>query len=271
MRRLVLAALMVGVAHGALAADLPDVPVLRGFVNDAPRIARTNRQGFYVGGQAAFGAGDMNFSNTDAALIAAVTANPIFQQAAFPSFPPIGKVNTAKNTGFGGFIGYNAQWDDAVVGIDVSYLHQTLQGSAMADFETITQQGGLTTTDTHSDTAASLTLRDFGSARMRGGWAFGSFLPYAFAGIGLGMADITRNISVTRTVIVNGVVTSGPSTASWNQNQSSHFVTGYAAGVGLDTMLMAGLFLRLEYEYLRLGTAVDVSVNTVRAGLGYKF
>jgi opacity protein-like surface antigen len=106
---------------------------------------------------------------------------------------------------------------------------------------------------------------------MRGGWAFGCFLPYAFAGIGFGMADITRNISATRTVVVNGVVTSGPSTASWNQNQSDHFVYGYAAGVGLDTMLMAGLFLRLEYEYLRLGTAVDVSVNTVRAGLGYKF
>jgi outer membrane immunogenic protein len=270
MRRLVLAAMMVGVAHGALAADLPDLPVLRGFVSDAPRSARTNWQGFYVGGQAGFGAADMNFSTTNNALIAAVTANPIVQQAQFPSFPPIGKVNTDKNAGFGGFIGYNAQWDDAVVGLDISYLHQTLKGSAMADFETFNQQG-MTTTDTHTDTAASLTLRDFGSARMRGGWAFGSFLPYAFAGIGLGMADVTRNISVTRTVVVNGVVTSGPSTASWNQNQSNHFVYGYAAGVGLDTMLMAGLFLRLEYEYLRLGTAVDVSVNTVRAGLGYKF
>jgi len=269
MRRLVLAAMMVGVAHGALAADLPDLPVLRGFVSDAPRNVGTNWQGFYVGGQAGFGNADMNFANTNNGLIETVTANPIFQQAQFPAFPPLGRVSTSKSTGFGGFFGYNAQWDNAVVGLDVSYLHATVKGSATADFETLSQQGA-SMIDTHTDSTASLTLTDFGSLRIRGGWAIGNFLPYAFGGIGLGVADITRRISVTQTASINGNIT-GAVTVPWNQNQSSHFVSGYAFGVGLDTMLLANLFLRLEYEYLRVSTAVDVNVNTVHAGLGYKF
>jgi opacity protein-like surface antigen len=36
-------------------------------------------------------------------------------------------------------------------------------------------------------------------------------------------------------------------------------------------MLAAGLFLRAEWEYVRFASSVDTSVNTVRAGLGYKF
>jgi opacity protein-like surface antigen len=36
-------------------------------------------------------------------------------------------------------------------------------------------------------------------------------------------------------------------------------------------MLYAGLFLRAEWEYLRFLTTVDTTINTVRAGLGYKF
>jgi opacity protein-like surface antigen len=36
-------------------------------------------------------------------------------------------------------------------------------------------------------------------------------------------------------------------------------------------MLVQNLFLRAEWEYLRFTSPVDVSINTVRAGLGYKF
>jgi len=51
----------------------------------------------------------------------------------------------------------------------------------------------------------------------------------------------------------------------------SHFVFGYSAGLGIDMMLVQNLFLRAEWEYLRFTSPVDVSINTVRAGLGYKF
>jgi outer membrane immunogenic protein len=53
--------------------------------------------------------------------------------------------------------------------------------------------------------------------------------------------------------------------------QHNHLIYGYSAGAGFDINLIGGLFLRAEYEYLRFTTQVDTSINTVRAGLGYKF
>ena len=54
-------------------------------------------------------------------------------------------------------------------------------------------------------------------------------------------------------------------------NAYRHFVTGFAAGLGIDYMVCAGLFLRAEWEYLRFTSTVDTTVNTARLGLGYKF
>ena len=39
----------------------------------------------------------------------------------------------------------------------------------------------------------------------------------------------------------------------------------------MDVMLWSGLFLRAEWEYLRFTAPIDTQINTVRAGLGYKF
>ena len=53
--------------------------------------------------------------------------------------------------------------------------------------------------------------------------------------------------------------------------QHNHLVYGYSAGLGVDINLVGGLFMRAEWEYTRFAAAVDTSINTVRAGLGYKF
>ena len=39
----------------------------------------------------------------------------------------------------------------------------------------------------------------------------------------------------------------------------------------IDVNLVGGLFLRAEWEYVRFTAATDTNINTVRAGLGYKF
>jgi len=39
----------------------------------------------------------------------------------------------------------------------------------------------------------------------------------------------------------------------------------------VDVNLIGGLFMRAEWEYVRFTDQTDVSINTVRAGLGYKF
>jgi outer membrane immunogenic protein len=36
-------------------------------------------------------------------------------------------------------------------------------------------------------------------------------------------------------------------------------------------MVTGGLFLRAEYEYRRVTSDFESNINTVRAGLGYKF
>jgi len=51
----------------------------------------------------------------------------------------------------------------------------------------------------------------------------------------------------------------------------NHLIYGYTAGLGIDINLIGGLFMRAEWEYVRFTAAVDTNINTVRAGLGYKF
>ena len=54
MRRFLLAVVMCGTVSGALAADLPDFPALRGGFGPTSRV---NWQGWYVGGQVSYGLG----------------------------------------------------------------------------------------------------------------------------------------------------------------------------------------------------------------------
>ena len=64
----------------------------------------------------------------------------------------------------------------------------------------------------------------------------------------------------------------GPVSYSLTDNANSHFIMGFAGGMGVDIMLYAGFFLRAEWEHLRFSAKdVETSVNTVKAGLGYKF
>ena len=51
MRRFLLAAIMFGAARVAQAADMPDLPFLRGSFTDGLTSAKVNWQGSYVGGQ----------------------------------------------------------------------------------------------------------------------------------------------------------------------------------------------------------------------------
>ena len=39
----------------------------------------------------------------------------------------------------------------------------------------------------------------------------------------------------------------------------------------MDINLIRGLFMRAEWEYVRFTTRIGTTINTARAGLGYKF
>jgi outer membrane immunogenic protein len=280
MRRFLLAAMMVGAISGARAADLPDLPILRGGFTDGVATSHVNWDGFYVGGQAGYGSSDENFNGSTSNMIAALIANDVIQEMGVAQWNlGLGK-QSSRNSGFGAFGGYNSQWDDVVLGLEASYLHGGFGGTASATQALV--GGPLSDGNYHAVAAtsqASIAITDMATFRGRAGYAFGSFLPYAFGGFALGNANIGRTATIqddyasTFAVAVAPCTTQPPYcvTSVASQVQHNHLIYGYSGGLGLDVNLVGGLFLRAEWEYIRFTSVVDTSVNTVRAGLGYKF
>ena len=274
MRRFLLAAVIVGTATAAQAADMPDF--LRGSLVPAVS-ARPNWQGFYIGGQASYGAADMDFTNSGQDLLKKLLNNIDVENQFNISSWPLQSKTSNQNNGFGGFFGYNVQWTDVVVGVELNYIHgkffNSSMGSQSRKFFFPTDY--LTTADISS--ASSMNIRDYGSLRVRGGYAWGCFLPYLFGGVALGQADINRWASATLTYRYVGSQIpplpsfGGPPATVLTDDANAHFLYGYSGGLGIDMMLFANLFVRAEWEYMRFTAPVDTTVNTVRAGIGYKF
>jgi outer membrane immunogenic protein len=274
MRRFLLAAVMCGMTAGAHAADLSDLPILRGGLTDGP-VSRVNWAGVYVGGQVTRGGADMDFTNAGQDLLAKLLNNVDVEAQFNISKWPVGERAHASGTGYGGFAGYNFQWTEAVIGVELNYTHGTLFGSSRGSQARVLQFPTDYVTTAAISSSSSMRLTDYGSLRVRGGYALDSFLPYGFVGVAMGQADINRRADADLNYLYVG--TQVPAKPNYSasgfltDNANSHFVTGFATGLGFDWMLCAGLFMRAEWEYLRFTAKVDTSVNTARIGLGYKF
>ena len=271
MRRLLLAAVMFGAVSGATAADMPDF--LRGSIPAGPP-PHVNWQGYYIGGQAGYGTSDMNFTGATKSVAASLLSNTAIEASGGVSSWAVGGKTSVHGNGFGGFAGYNSQWDDVILGVELSYLHGNFGGSQTASMTRFFVDSlGYTDTVTYRSTA-TMAISDMGTLRVRGGYEVGSFLPYMFGGVALGQANIIRTAHVFGTQ-VNLAAAPGfqnvPFDLSATDAKNSHLIYGYSAGLGVDVMLIAGLFMRAEWEYVRFSSSIDTQINTVRAGLGYKF
>ncbi len=278
MRKFVLAALMLGIVSSAHAADMPDLPFLRGSFTDAPLRATPIWQGYYVGGQAAYGSSDEKFTGSNSALTANLLANTLIEnEMGISKWPLLFKRQSGHVNGYGGFAGYNSQWDDVVIGVEANYMHGKFGGQSSGS---MTRFSLLSDGNYHSVTStatSSIAIKDVGTFRARAGYAIGGFLPYMFGGFALGHADLVKTSSV------GDVTTAGPAsttpmqflgdrgTITGTEGQYGRLIYGYTAGVGVDINLIGGLFMRAEYEYIRFTSAVDTNINTGRVGLGYKF
>jgi outer membrane immunogenic protein len=274
MRRLLLAAVMFGAVSGAQAADMPDFPILRGAYTDGLSTPRVIWQGFYIGGQAGYGSSDENFNGSTTNMVAALISDNVIQQMGVGQWNlQLGK-NSTRSSGYGAFTGYNSQWDDIVLGLEGSYLHGSFGGSASA---TKALRSGNVLSDNffHSVSVTSTTaisISDMATFRGRAGYAWGCFLPYVFGGFALGNANISRSVLITDAVSLAPLGPFTPLRDSFADDaQHNHLIYGYTAGLGVDVNLVGGLFLRAEWEYVRFTAATDTNINTVRAGLGYKF
>jgi len=131
-------------------------------------------------------------------------------------------------------------------------------------------------------------VNDLVTLRARGGYAMGSFMPYAFAGLAAGFVDIDSGAAVflnrydrwNENVSVGGVTTivshrdyAGTTIESKRDSQKNLLTFGFTAGLGFEYMMMSNIFVRAEYEYTQLTTTRDtiIQLNTGRVGVGAKF
>ena len=255
MRRLLLVAAIWGVAGVAQAADMPDLPILRGGFSEGLSRSSVNWQGFYAGGQASYGSVTSKVGsglNSDL-------------QTTYPLVPAPGAAYNwapqdyahGNSTGYGAFVGYNSQWEDVVAGFEANYIHDGFR--SVSNAVGAISAGGVLQSITNSN--VTVKLSDFGSLRLRGGYVMGCFMPYLFVGAGLGSQTVDRTVSATPAPLVAGTFAAS----------KTNLVYGYSAGAGIDIMMIGGLFVRAEYEFRRVTSDIDSNINTVRAGLGYKF
>ena len=216
MRRFLLAAMMFGAVSGAQAADMPDLPFLRGGFSEGLTSTKVNWQGFYLGGQAGLGTSDMNFTGATQSIAAHLLSGTALESmGGVSSWPLGGKVSTHGN-GFGAFAGYNGQWDDVVLGVEFNYMHGKFGGSQTDSMTRFFDAGGGYTDTVTYDATGKMTISDMASARLRAGYAVGSFLPYVFGGkvptscrvVTLGVKAEHRNRGVEAVMLAEGLVTS---------------------------------------------------------------
>ena len=251
MRRLFLAAVMFGAASGAGAADLP---FLRGSFTDGLTTTRVVWQGYYVGGQVDYGSID---SKLPAGINADMQASFVEPPGVTYNWQPLGQAHSL-NGGYGAFAGYNSQWEDVVVGLEANYIHGGFRANSSSTGNTYNPD--LTVASTTYSNAVNK-VSDFGSLRVRAGYIMGCFLPYAYLGAGFGSQTIERSVAASP----------DPLLPAWTTDTKTKLVYGYSAGLGVDVMLVGGLFARAEYEYQRVTSNIESNINTVRLGLGYKF
>jgi outer membrane immunogenic protein len=243
MKRLLLAsAAVVALAAPAFAADLPAYPT------KAPAVAAYNWTGLYVGIN--LGGTWSNVTNTD-------------------TFSPVGAVNSASSTISGviggGQIGYNWQSGHVVFGLEAD-----VDGSGQSGTSATLLPG-------FGTDAVANTIRGFGTARARVGFAADRWLWYVTGGFAW------QNIGFSDAFTTTGGSVTGISSGSTTR-------TGYSVGGGIETALWDNWTGRVEYLHIDTGTwtttttglgaplaftsvtnGVRTPDNIVRAGLNYRF
>jgi outer membrane immunogenic protein len=259
MRRWLLCGVaVIGMGVQASAADMPDF--LRGSVVAAP--SAPSWDGFYVGGHVGWSVPGIDFTNNTPMMDELVRRGG----ATSVSSSPLGN-NDSTATHFGGFAGYQQYWDGAIVGIEGTY---NWLDKSVTSVNSTTGSFAASPDALVYSAAGSATARiiDYGTIRLKGGWAANSFImPYATFGIALG-ALITP---VATGATPPGTIVPAPFTVS--EVLKNQFGYGYAAGLGVDFCLMANLFARVEYEYVQFPDfqGLNAHLHNVRVGAALKF
>jgi len=268
-------ALLCGVAFAAMcgaarAADAADDFFLRGPITSQG----VQWEGFVVGGQLGRTGLNGDFTNSTSQLVAHILRQSTLENEAQPSAWNVLSTKTATSMSYGAFVGYNWQIDSLILGLDGTYnkvkdLHAS-DGPTTLERVVSTSDG--TGNDVSITANSSLSMTDYATLRGRAGYAFGQFLPYAFAGGAVGRFDYSTTAKVKVIQTANGN-TSTYSPPAESTTKTGQFDPGFVAGLGIDIAILPNAFLRAEWEYAAFGELKGIrpTVNTARVGLGLRF
>ncbi|HUZ33621.1 MAG TPA: outer membrane beta-barrel protein [Xanthobacteraceae bacterium] len=242
----------------------------------------TRWSGFYLGGDFNYTSTLANFSNATGPLIAASLQDTVVQTQYAPSqLQTLGQAS-ASAFGYGGFVGYNAQWQDVITGIEATYTHTSLSVSSSSSgivSRSFTPPAGGVTSVAVGPSTGRFDLTDYGEIRGRAGYVVGNLLPYGFVGVvvGIGNYSVSTNVDASCTDATTAPYTpvftcqGFPLTPSTGQDNA--LLYGLSIGGGLEWALTPNLFLRSEVEYIQFASisSISVSLFTGRVGVGFKF
>lgn len=276
--RAALAALaLILAAPAASAADLSDA-ALRGSITNflSPRgYARWDGLNFGV----QLGVSNMNsdFGNSASSLIAFALRNTEVEEQFAPSSWTTLPSNTTNGRQYGAFLGYNWQWDQLVVGLDLGY-NRISSLTASASDQIVRQV--VTTPDNVNNlltitAQSSLKLIDYATMRARAGYAFGQFLPYALVGAAVGRFNYTNTATIRNvgTPPPGSPIAAFDVTTTQSNDKDNAIVGGFLVGLGMDVALLPNVFLRGEWEFVAFSPVggIRANINTGRVALGMKF
>jgi outer membrane immunogenic protein len=262
-------------AGGAGAADWP----LRGSVD--PGFVRWD--GWHAGLQAGYANMNTDPGNSTSSAIAFILRNTTLEAEDAPSSWTTLAPGTTNSAVYGGFVGYNMQWDKLVVGFDFGYKHpQRLDAGATDSISRRVVTSDSIQHDVTIDAQTVLKLVDYATLRGRAGYAIGQFLPYAVVGAAVGRFNYSTTVTVSDFMTQLPLIPSPPggpigpallTPSSVTSGKDNSFVGGVVAGLGADWAITPGLFLRAEWEFIAFASVNGArnNLNTGSVGLGLRF
>jgi outer membrane immunogenic protein len=261
---------------GAAAADI--YPAYDGGLKDVPYVVAPFWSGFYGGVNGGYGWA--NNSQTRYNYPGVIQNNPGFPVQGVAATNVASGYSVNPEGGFGGGqIGYNFQRGGFVFGIETD-----IQGAGIDDKNTGTTRVDPATGCCGGDvTSLSTNVDWFGTVRGRLGYAIDRALIYGTGGFAYGGVSYTNTYSC--------VTGCPPAPGNSGAFRNSTTLTGWTAGGGVEYALAPGWSLKVEYQYVDLGSVsfvtpvsrsgvsqgysqngrADVNFNTIRVGLNYHF
>ncbi|MGO9686156.1 MAG: outer membrane protein [Beijerinckiaceae bacterium] len=285
MRWVICALVALALASPAFAADLDILPGPQPVGPGGPLpvgpATFTRWSGFYVGGQLSYGDANADFSGATQPLVAYSLRELALENDEFVSTWPVLGRGGSDAVGYGGFVGYNTQWQDLIFGLEGNYTHTDFTTSASSSpISRVTSAGGYAYSVNLTGTG-QLEITDYASLRARAGWVLGNVLPYGFAGlvIGRGNYGVTTEVSGYQNSATPAFFpcavgpTCLPYDFSNGAGQNGALLYGFSVGGGLDWAITQNIFLRGEFEYVQFAPIANIVASIVsgRVGAGVKF